>query len=98
PPTPPLSLHDALPISRPGEIENAVEIYVPLTQNPWFSGTLAVQTVVAPMSLLPAIKTAIARVDPLQVVTRVRTMEDVAAESTARSEEHTSELQSRVDL
>jgi putative ABC transport system permease protein len=70
--------------TRPGEIENTVEIYVPLAQNPWFSATLAVQSAVAPMSLLPAIKTAIARVDPLQVVTRVRTMEDVAAESTAR--------------
>jgi putative ABC transport system permease protein len=72
--------------TRPGEIENAVEIYVPLAQNPWFkiSATLAVQSAVAPMSLLPAIKTAIARVDPLQVVTRVRTMDEVAAESTAR--------------
>ena len=44
-----------------GEKERAVEIYVPIAQNPWFSASLAVQTAGEPMSFLPAVKAAIAR-------------------------------------
>jgi putative ABC transport system permease protein len=65
-----------------GETERAIEIYVPIAQNPWFSASIAVQTAGEPMSFLPAVKAAIARVDKDQPLTRVRTMEEVASEAT----------------
>jgi putative ABC transport system permease protein len=71
-------------VEGPGEKQNAVEIYVPITQNPWYSASLAVRTAGSPLSFLPAVKAAIARVDKDQPVTRVRTMEEVAAESIAQ--------------
>ena len=67
-----------------GEKERAVEIYVPITQNPWFSASLAVQTAGDPLAILPAVKAAIARVDKDQPLTRVRTLEEVAAEATSQ--------------
>jgi putative ABC transport system permease protein len=67
----------------PREIEPAVEIYVPFAQNPWFSGKLVVNAAGNPMTLVPAIKSIVARVDKDLAVTRVRTMEDVGAEATA---------------
>jgi predicted permease len=67
-----------------GETQRALEIYVPITQNPWFSAALAVQTSGDPMSVLPAVKAALARVDKDLPLSRVRTMEDVAAESTSQ--------------
>ena len=71
-------------VEQAGEKERAVEIYVPIAQNPWFSASIAVQTAGEPMSFLPAVKAAIARVDKDQPLTRVRTMEEVAAESTSQ--------------
>jgi putative ABC transport system permease protein len=67
-----------------GEKERAFEIYVPIAQNPWFSASLAVRTAGDPMSFLPAVKEAIARVDKDQPLSRVRTMEEVAAEATSQ--------------
>lgn len=69
---------------RPGEVERPLEIYVPLAQNAWGNAMLAVRTEGEPAALMPAIKAAIARVDRDQTVSRVRTMEQVAAEATAR--------------
>ena len=69
---------------QPGEKERAVEIYVPIAQNPWFSASLAVQTAGEPMTFLAAVKAAIARVDKDQPLTRIRTMEEVAAEATSQ--------------
>jgi putative ABC transport system permease protein len=69
---------------QPGEKERAVEIYVPIAQNPWFSASLAVRTAGEPMSFLPAVKAAIARVDKDQPLTRIRTLEEVAAEATSQ--------------
>ena len=68
-------------VTGPGELENALEIYVPITQNPWFGASIAVRTAVNPMALAQAVKSAIARVDKEQAVTRMRTMDEVAAES-----------------
>jgi putative ABC transport system permease protein len=68
---------------RPGEIESAVEIYIPFAQNPWFSGKFVVNTAGNPQALIPSIKSNVARVDKGLVVTRVRTMADVGAEATA---------------
>jgi putative ABC transport system permease protein len=67
-----------------GEKERALEIYVPITQNPWFSPSLSVRTAGDPLSVLPAVKTAIARIDKDQPITRVRTMDEVAAEATSQ--------------
>ncbi len=69
---------------RPGEVERPLEIYVPLAQNAWGNAMLAVRTDGNPATLMPAIRAAIARVDRNQTVSRVRTMEQVAAEATAR--------------
>jgi putative ABC transport system permease protein len=67
-----------------GEKQRAVEIYVPIAQNPWFSASFAVKTAGDPVAVLPAVKAAIARVDKDQPVTRIRTMEEVAAEATSQ--------------
>ncbi len=67
-----------------GEKERAVEVYVPITQNPWFSASLSVQTAGEPLAFLPAVKAAMARVDKDQPLTRIRTMEEVAAEATSQ--------------
>jgi putative ABC transport system permease protein len=67
-----------------GEKERAIEIYVPITQNPWFSASLSVRTAGDPLALLAPVKAAIARIDKDQPVTRVRTMEEVAAEATSQ--------------
>ena len=63
--------------------EDNAEIYVPITQNPWYSAAIAVRTAGDPLRSLSAVKAAIARVDPDEPVTRVRTMDEVAAESIA---------------
>jgi predicted permease len=69
---------------RPGEVEPAVEIYIPFEQNPWFTAKFVVRAAADnPMSLAQAIKAAIVRKDKDLTVTRVRTMEDVASEATA---------------
>lgn len=71
--------------TRPDEpSDSALQIYVPLAQNNWLSPTLVVRTAIDPMRVVPQIKTAVARVDPTQAVARVRTMETVAEEATAR--------------
>src|SRR5262249_55454362 len=71
-------------VDSPGEPENAVEIYVPITQNPWFDATLAVQASGDPHALLAAVRGAIARIDKSLAMTQVRTMDEIAAESVAR--------------
>jgi putative ABC transport system permease protein len=67
-----------------GEKERAIEIYVPITQNPWFSPSLSVRTAGNPLALLGRVKAAIAGIDKDQPVTRIRTMEEVAAEATSQ--------------
>ncbi|OLC51560.1 MAG: hypothetical protein AUH43_02385 [Acidobacteria bacterium 13_1_40CM_65_14] len=70
--------------TQPDETEKPLEIYVPLAQNAWTSSTLAIRTEGDPAPIVPSIKAAIARVDRNQAVSRVRTMEEIAAESTSR--------------
>ena len=60
-------------------------LYVPIAQNPFFMASLLVR----PSSgradaLLPEVRAAVARVDPDRVLTRVRTIDVVAAEATSR--------------
>ena len=71
--------------SRPDDRSaNALQVFVPLAQNHWLAPILVVRTTEDPMRMVPSIKAAIAQVDPTQAVSRVRTMEAVAAEATAR--------------
>jgi putative ABC transport system permease protein len=71
--------------TRPDESpDNALQLYVPLAQNAWMATTVVVRTVADPALTLTAIKSAIARVDGTQAVSRVRTMRVVEAEATAR--------------
>ena len=71
-------------VESPADKGDMFEIYVPLEQNAWYSATLAVKTDGAPMSFVTAVRAAIASVDKDQPVTRVRTMDDVAAQAVAR--------------
>jgi len=66
------------------EAENAVEIYVPITQNPWFGASLSVRTAADPLAMTAAVKAAIAKTDKDLAVTRVVTMDQIAWRSAAR--------------
>jgi putative ABC transport system permease protein len=69
---------------RPGEVEDRPHIYVPIAQNPWWSASLVVQTEQAPgTALAPAIRAAVARVNPDGAVAALRTLDDIEHEATA---------------
>jgi predicted permease len=71
--------------TRPDEPTDSVyQVYVPAAQSPWVQASLIVRTTAAPLRMVEQVKRAIARVDPTQAVSQVRTMEQVAAQSTAR--------------
>jgi putative ABC transport system permease protein len=67
-----------------GETEKAVEIYVPLEQNAWYSTAIAIRTDGDPIALTQPARAAVARIDSDQPVTRVRTMDEIAAQSVLR--------------
>ncbi|HEX7139454.1 MAG TPA: FtsX-like permease family protein, partial [Vicinamibacterales bacterium] len=67
-----------------GEKERAVEIYVPMEQNVWYASSIALRTAGSPATFAAAARAAIAGIDKDQPVTRIRTMEEVAAEATSR--------------
>jgi len=67
-----------------GERNRLLEIYIPQSQNAWFSASLVVRTAADPMSVLPGVRAAIARVDKDLPISGVRTMDDVAAEATSQ--------------
>jgi putative ABC transport system permease protein len=64
--------------------DSAYQIYVPAAQSPWLQASLIVRTTAAPLQAVEQVKRAITRVDPTQAVSQVRTMEQVAEQSTAR--------------
>ena len=71
--------------ARPDQpADGAYQIYVPAAQSPWVQASLIVQTTTEPLRMVEPVKRAIARADPTQAVSQVRTMAQVAAESTAR--------------
>jgi putative ABC transport system permease protein len=71
--------------TRPDEsADGAYQVYVPAAQSPWLQASLIVRTATQPLQMMEQVKRAIARVDPTQAVAQVRTMEQVAAQSTAR--------------
>jgi predicted permease len=71
--------------TRPDEAaDGEFQIYVPTSQSPWIQATVIVRTAADPLQMVEQVKRAIARVDPTQAVSQVRTMEQVAEQSTAR--------------
>ncbi len=71
-------------VERAGEKERGVQLYVPIAQNPWFSASIALRTDGEPLALAAPMNAAIAKVDKTQPVTRIRSMDEVAAESTSQ--------------
>ena len=70
---------------QPDDLEELRQVYVPLSQVPFGDVFLVVQSVAgAPESLTPAIRAAVARHDANVPVRRIRTLADLADESTAR--------------
>jgi putative ABC transport system permease protein len=74
---------------RPDELEDFLQIYVPMAQNPIDDIYLAVQSTASPGNadaLTPSVRAAIARVDKEQLVSvrDVMTLEDVAWHATSR--------------
>jgi putative ABC transport system permease protein len=65
-----------------GEKEKAPEIYVPMEQNVWYGSAIALKTAAQPATYAAAARAAIAKIDPDQPVTRMRTMDEVASEAT----------------
>jgi putative ABC transport system permease protein len=69
----------------PNEQQPIPQLYVPIAQNSWYSASLVVRPRTGPAdALLPAVRAAVARVDKEQPVSRVRTIQAVAAEATSR--------------
>ncbi len=68
----------------PGDTDDPVQIYVPVTQNPWWWSQLAIATTVPPESVTAAVKAAVARIDRDEAVDHVRTMRDIENESMSR--------------
>jgi len=67
------------------ETDPVPQLYVPIAQNAWYMATIIVRPSSGPAdALLPSVRAAIARVDKEQAVARVRTIDVVAAEATAR--------------
>ena len=64
-------------------LDNAArrEIYRPYSQAAWPVMTVTVKTAVEPMTLASPVRSALARIDPEQPVSRIRTMERVVSES-----------------
>ncbi len=71
-------------VDGPGDTEPAVEVYVPIQQNPWFNAVLAVRTAGDPMAMVAPIKAAMAKVDKGLPMTQIRTMDEIAYESVAQ--------------
>jgi len=69
----------------PNELQPTPQLYVPIAQNSWYIASLAVRPQTGSAeALLPAVRAAVARVDQGQPITRVRTIDVVAAEATSR--------------
>ena len=69
----------------PNEQQPIPQLYVPIAQNSWYSASVVVRPQAGPAdALLPAVKAAVARVDKGQPVSRVRTIQAVAADATSR--------------
>jgi putative ABC transport system permease protein len=69
----------------PGEREPVPQLYVPIAQGAWFTASINVRPVAGPAeALAPAVRAAIASVDKDRPVARMRSIDTVAFEATAR--------------
>jgi predicted permease len=66
------------------EAQSRVALYWPHAQNPWPSMSLAVRTSADPRTLATAIQREVLSVDPDQPIYKVRTMNELMADSVAR--------------
>jgi putative ABC transport system permease protein len=66
-----------------GESVNAIEVYVPISQNPWFSASIAIRGTGGAEAMAPSLRAAIARADRGLAVTQVRTMDEIVSENVA---------------
>ena len=71
-------------LEAPSDDGIAVQLYVPLSQNPWYWSTLSVRTAVPPLSVRSEILEAIGRADKALAATQIRTLDEVAAEATSQ--------------
>jgi len=70
---------------RPDEVEAFVQVYVPIPQNTWPSAYLIVRVTDGDATALaPAVRAAIAKVDPRQAVNNVITFAGIAGTATER--------------
>jgi putative ABC transport system permease protein len=70
---------------RPDEPEPRPHVYVPIAQNPWWIATLVVEpTNGSAEALTSGVRSALARVDRDRPATRIRTLEVIGSEATAR--------------
>jgi putative ABC transport system permease protein len=70
---------------RPDETEDPVQVYVPIAQNAWSFTSLVVRPANGRAeALTTAVRQAVARVDDQVPLTRIRTLDEVAQEATAR--------------
>jgi putative ABC transport system permease protein len=71
--------------AQPDEPDDLIQVYVPLAQNSWMGASLVARPRDGSAdALAPAIRRAIASIDKELPVTRVRTLDDVARQATAR--------------
>jgi putative ABC transport system permease protein len=67
------------------ETDDVAQVYVPLAQNTWSSASLVVRPIGGRAeALAPAIREAVARVDPAVPLVAVRTLDDVARAANTR--------------
>jgi putative ABC transport system permease protein len=70
---------------RPNEPQPMPQLYVPIAQNSWYTASLIVRPQTGSgETLLSGVRAAVARVDKERPVSRVRTIDVVAAEATSR--------------
>ena len=65
------------------EPEGTVEVYVPITQNPWYGASIALRTAGDPLALTTAVKAVVAKYDRQLALTDIRTMQSIADSSVA---------------
>jgi len=70
---------------QPNQADDSVHVYVPQSQNAWLTAALVVRPASGPATRLATnVRAAIARVDPQLPVTQIRTLDEVAWDSTSR--------------
>jgi putative ABC transport system permease protein len=81
-PTPAQVIGVAADVKNKGlDQDTQAQLYLPFAQLPWGNMNLLVRTAVAPQSMISAVRTQIAAVDPDQPVTKIQTVEEIMDDS-----------------